>query len=76
MRDPMDATLCLVRACGRQTEWGSTLPLEVHAPWFLKSIDERPDLTLDEIVTAVHRHGIAGSRGCRVAVLRPTQDQR
>jgi hypothetical protein len=26
---------------------------------------------LDEIVTAMHRHGIVGSRGCRVAVLRP-----
>ncbi len=41
---------------------GSTSRLEVHAPWLLKLIAEHPDLTLDEIVVAMHRHGIAGSR--------------
>ena len=41
---------------------GSTSPLEAHAPWFLKLIAAQPDLTLDEIVAAMHRHGIAGSR--------------
>jgi transposase len=41
---------------------GSTSPLEAHAPWLLKLIAEHPDLILDEIVAAMHRHGIAGSR--------------
>jgi transposase len=41
---------------------GSTSPLEAHAPWLLKLIAKHPDLTLDEIVAAMHRHGIAGSR--------------
>ena len=41
---------------------GSTSPLEVHAPWLLTLIEEQPDLTLDEVVSAMHKHGIAGSR--------------
>jgi transposase len=41
---------------------GSTSPLEAHAPWLRKLIAEHPDLTLDEIVVAMHRHGISGSR--------------
>jgi len=41
---------------------GSISLLEAHAPWLLKLIAEHPDLTLDEIVAAMHRHGIAGSR--------------
>jgi transposase len=41
---------------------GSTSPLEAHAPWLLKLIAEHPDLTLDEIVLAMHQHGLAGSR--------------
>jgi transposase len=41
---------------------GSTSPLEAHAPWFLELVAEHPDLTLDEIVAATHRQGIAGSR--------------
>src|SRR5262245_56724546 len=44
-------------------ETGScTSPLEVHAPWLLTLIEEQPDLTLDEVVSAMHKHGIAGSR--------------
>jgi len=41
---------------------GSTSLLEAHAPWLLKLIAEHPDLTLDEIVAAMRRQGIAGSR--------------
>jgi transposase len=41
---------------------GSVSPLEAHASWLLKLIDAHPDLTLDEIVVAMHRHGVAGSR--------------
>ena len=41
---------------------GSTSPLEVHAPWLLGLVAKHPDLTLDEIVVAMRREGIAGSR--------------
>lgn len=41
---------------------GSRSQLEAHVPWLLTLIAEHPDLTLDEIVVAMHRHGIAGSR--------------
>jgi transposase len=42
---------------------GSTSPLEAHAAWLLELIAKHPDLTLDEIVVAMRRHGIAGRRG-------------
>jgi transposase len=41
---------------------GSTSPLEVHAAWLLELVAKHPDLTLDEIVAAMRREGIAGSR--------------
>lgn len=41
---------------------GSVSPLETHAAWLLGLIARRPDLTLDEIVAMMHRHGISGSR--------------
>jgi transposase len=41
---------------------GSTSPLEAHAAWLLELIAKHPDWTLDEIVAAMRRHGIAGSR--------------
>ena len=41
---------------------GSTSPLEVHAEWLLKLVAEHPDLTLDEVAAAMHKHRIAGSR--------------
>jgi transposase len=41
---------------------GSTSPLEAHATWFVDLIAKHPDLTLDEIVIAMRRHGIPGSR--------------
>jgi transposase len=41
---------------------GSTSPLEAHATWFLGVIAKHPDWTLDEIVAAMRRHGIPGSR--------------
>ncbi len=48
--------------CAAKPRGGSTSPLEVHAPWLLTLIEEQPDLTLDEVVSAMHKHGIAGSR--------------
>ena len=41
---------------------GSTSPLEAHAAWLLELVAEHPDLTLDEIVAAMRREAIAGSR--------------
>ena len=41
---------------------GSTSPLDKHAEFLLGLTVERPDMTLDEIVAAMARAGIAGSR--------------
>jgi transposase len=41
---------------------GSSSPLEEHATWLLTLVAERPDLTLEEIVAAMGRQGIRGSR--------------
>ena len=41
---------------------GSTSPLDEHAEFLLGLTVERPDMTLDEIVAAMARAGIAGSR--------------
>ena len=41
---------------------GSTSPLEKHAEFLLGLIAKQPDLTLDEIVAAMDKRGIAGSR--------------
>jgi len=41
---------------------GSTSPLEKHAEFLLALIADKPDLTLDEIVVAMRKRRIAGSR--------------
>ena len=41
---------------------GSTSPLEAHAEFLLALVAEHPDLTLDEIVAAMGKRRIAGSR--------------
>jgi len=41
---------------------GSRSPLEDHAEEILTVIEEQPDLTLDEIVAAMRKRRIAGSR--------------
>src|SRR6202163_932279 len=41
---------------------GSTSPLEDHAEFLLVLIAKQPDLTLDEIVAATEKRGIACSR--------------
>jgi transposase len=45
-----------------KTNGGSTLPLEKHAEFLLAVIAEQPDSTLDEIVAAMGKRRIAGSR--------------
>ena len=41
---------------------GSTSPLEDHAKFLLALIAKQPDLTLDEVVAAMEKRGIGGSR--------------
>jgi transposase len=41
---------------------GSTSPLEKHSDWFLALIAEHPDLTLKEILAAMAKRRISGSR--------------
>lgn len=41
---------------------GSVSPLEEYAKFLLRLIAEQPDLTLDEVVTAMKKARIAGSR--------------
>jgi transposase len=41
---------------------GSTSPLEAHAAFLLGLIAEKPDMTLDEIVAAMRKRKISGSR--------------
>src|SRR5947208_13479197 len=60
-------------SCAAKPRGGSTSPLEAHAPWLLTLIEEQPDLTLDEVVSVMHKHGIAGS--CRVELLQAPQHQ-
>ena len=48
--------------CAAKPRGGSTSPLERHADFLLGLIEERPDLTLDEVVLAMRKHKIAGSR--------------
>jgi transposase len=41
---------------------GSLSPLEVHTDFLLALIADQPDLTLDEIVAAMRKRRVAGSR--------------
>jgi transposase len=41
---------------------GSTSPLDKHAHWLLALIIKQPDLTLDEVLAAMRKRQIAGSR--------------
>ena len=48
--------------CAAKPRGGSTAPLEEHAEFLLALIDAQPDLTLDEVVSAMRKHKIPGSR--------------
>jgi transposase len=48
--------------CAPQPRGGSISPLEEHAEFLLALIDDKPDLTLDEVVSAMRKQRIAGSR--------------
>ena len=48
--------------CTAKPRGGSISPLEKHAHFLLDLIEQQPDLTLDEVVLAMHKHRIPGSR--------------
>jgi transposase len=48
--------------CAAKPRGGSTSPLEAHADFLLALIEEQPDLTLDEVISAMRKHKIGGSR--------------
>ena len=49
-------------SCAAKPRGGSTSPLEAHADFLLALIAEQPDLTLDEMVHAMRKQRIGGSR--------------
>ena len=58
----MDAAAAGNRKHRAQAERGSLSPLEAHADFLLALIADHPDLTLDEIVAAMRKRRIPGSR--------------
>ena len=48
--------------CAAKPRGGSTSPLKEHAAFLPDLIDVQPDLTLDEVVCAMRKHKIPGSR--------------
>jgi len=48
--------------CAAKPRGGSVSPLEAHGEFLLALIEEKPDLTLDEVVVTMRKHKIAGSR--------------
>jgi hypothetical protein len=48
--------------CAAKPRCASTSPLEEHADCLLTLIADQPHLTLDEVVSAMQKRGIAGSR--------------
>jgi hypothetical protein len=54
------ATLNATRNIEAKPSGGCTSPLERHAEFLLRLTVERPDMTLDEIIAAMARAGVAG----------------
>jgi transposase len=48
--------------CAAKPRGGSMSPLEEHVDFLLALIEEQQDLTLDEVVSAMRKHRIPGSR--------------
>jgi|ERR1700680_1369935 len=48
--------------CEAMPRGGSTSPLEKYSQWILALVNEQPDLTLGEIVSALHKRRIPTSR--------------
>ena len=60
--DQMGAAYRTTGRCAAKPRGGSTSPLEEHADFLLALIEEQPDLTLDEVVCAMRKRKIPGSR--------------
>ena len=56
------ATYRTTGSCAAKPRGGSTSPLEKYANFLLTLIEGQPDLTLDEVVSAMRKHKIPGSR--------------
>jgi len=48
--------------CAAKPRGGSTSPLEKHADFLLGLIAQQTDLTLDEVILAMRKHKVSGSR--------------
>ena len=48
--------------CAAKPRGGSTSPLERYADFLLALIEVEPDLTLDEVLCAMRKHKVPGSR--------------
>ena len=48
--------------CSARPRGGSTSPLEQHAEFLLALIEDEPNLTLDEVLSAMRKHKVPGSR--------------
>jgi transposase len=48
--------------CAAKPRGGSISPLEEYGEFLLALIEDKPDLTLDEVVSAMRKHKVAGSR--------------
>jgi transposase len=53
---------CATGSVAAKPTGGSASPLEEHADWLLALVADKPDSTLDEIVIAMRKRRIAGSR--------------
>ena len=53
---------CATGSVAAKPSGGRSSPLEEHAQWLLALVADKPDLTLDEIVIAMRKRRIAGSR--------------
>lgn len=53
---------CKDRIAAAMPSGGSVSPLEAHAEWLLSLVAKQPDLTLDEVIIAMAKRKIAGSR--------------
>ena len=56
------ATYRTTGSCTAKPRGGSTSPLEKYANFLLTLIEGQPDLTLDEVASAMRKHKIPGSR--------------
>ena len=62
-------------SCAAKPRGGSTSPLEKYTTFLLTLIEGQPDLTLDEVVCAMRKRKLPGSRTAVWRGLRETKDR-